>query len=180
MAYLLGIPFHETVFAGGFIGEKIILSEFVAYASPFPYPHRTGVMQMDQLTVAVLSFALCGFANLNSVAVMSGAFATVVPGRRSEIARYGLRVVLAATLSNLLSKTIEGMFLLLTWSVARWPSLPHSGRCVDKRQRVVRMLTFQGTVISGVRVGGGDRADFFDGAKGECDGRDGQFFARAG
>jgi CNT family concentrative nucleoside transporter len=114
IAYLIGVPLHEAVIAGSFIGEKIILNEFVAYASLSPFLHGTGTVQLDPRTLAILSFALCGFANLTSVAVMSGAFSAVAPGRRGEVAKYGLRVVLAGTLSNLMSAAIAGIFLLVT------------------------------------------------------------------
>jgi CNT family concentrative nucleoside transporter len=68
---------------------------------------------LDPRTIAILSFALCGFANFSSIAVLTGGFSAVASERRSEVARYGLRVVLAATLSNLMSATIAGMFLTL-------------------------------------------------------------------
>jgi CNT family concentrative nucleoside transporter len=72
-----------------------------------------GLQALDPRTIAILSFALCGFANFSSIAVLTGGFSAVAPGRRAEVARYGLRVVLAATLSNLMSATIAGMFITL-------------------------------------------------------------------
>ena len=72
-----------------------------------------GLHALDPRTLAILSFALCGFANFASIAVLTGGFSAVAPERRAEVARYGLRVVLAATLSNLMSATIAGMFLTL-------------------------------------------------------------------
>lgn len=103
--------------AGNFLGQKIILNEFVAYASLSPYLKdaasvaAAGLPMLTPRTLAILSFALCGFANFASIAVLTGGFSAVAPERRSEVARYGLRVVLAGTLSNLMSATIAGMFL---------------------------------------------------------------------
>jgi concentrative nucleoside transporter, CNT family len=119
LAYLIGVPWNEAAIAGNFLGQKIILNEFVAYASLSPYlkdaasVSAAGLQALDPRTIAILSFALCGFANFASIAVLTGGFSAVAPERRAEVARYGLRVVLAATLSNLMSATIAGMFLTL-------------------------------------------------------------------
>ncbi|WP_118178459.1 NupC/NupG family nucleoside CNT transporter [Paraburkholderia phosphatilytica] len=119
LAYLIGVPWGEAAVAGNFLGQKIILNEFVAYASLSPYLKdaasvtAAGLQALDPRTIAILSFALCGFANFSSIAVLTGGFSAVAPGRRSEVARYGLRVVLAGTLSNLMSATIAGMFISL-------------------------------------------------------------------
>jgi CNT family concentrative nucleoside transporter len=72
-----------------------------------------GLAVLDAKTLAILSFALCGFANFSSIAILTGGFATVMPDRRSEVARYGIRVVIAATLSNLMSATLAGIFLTI-------------------------------------------------------------------
>jgi concentrative nucleoside transporter, CNT family len=119
LAYLIGVPWDQAALAGNFLGQKIILNEFVAYASLSPYLKDSasvaaaGLQVLDPRTIAILSFALCGFANFASIAVLTGGFSAVAPERRAEVARYGLRVVLAATLSNLMSATIAGMFLTL-------------------------------------------------------------------
>jgi CNT family concentrative nucleoside transporter len=68
-------------------------------------------MVLDAKTIVILSFALCGFANLSSIAILAGGFGAVAPELRPQVARYGLRVVAAATLSNLASATIAGTFL---------------------------------------------------------------------
>jgi concentrative nucleoside transporter, CNT family len=119
LAYLIGVPWDQAALAGNFLGQKIILNEFVAYASLSPYLKDSasvaaaGLQVLDPRTIAILSFALCGFANFASIAVLTGGFSAVAPERRAEVARYGLRVVLAATLSNLMSATIAGMFVTL-------------------------------------------------------------------
>ena len=104
---------------GSFLGQKLILNEFVAYVHLSPYLHgaaaaaKAGLQALDPRTLAILSFALCGFANFSSIAILIGGFSVVAPERRSEVTRYGLRVVAAGTLSNLMSATIAGIFLTL-------------------------------------------------------------------
>lgn len=119
LAWLIGVPWHDASIAGNFIGEKMILNEFVAYADLSPYLKgaqavaAAGLQVLDPRTLAIVSFALCGFANFSSIAILTGGFSAVAPERRSEVARYGLRVVAAATLSNLMSAAIAGIFLTL-------------------------------------------------------------------
>jgi len=73
-----------------------------------------GLAVLDAKTLAILSFALCGFANFSSIAILTGGFSAVAPERRSEVAQFGLRVVAAGTLSNLMSATLAGIFLSFT------------------------------------------------------------------
>jgi len=117
LAWLIGVPWSEAQIAGNFLGQKMILNEFVAYVNLSPYLKDSasvasaGLQVLDAKTQAILSFALCGFANFSSIAILVGGFSAVAPERRSEVSRYGLRVVVAATLSNLMSATIAGIFL---------------------------------------------------------------------
>lgn len=119
LAWLIGVPWENAALAGNFIGQKIILNEFVAYGGLAPYLHDAATVQaagltvLDGKTIAIVSFALCGFANLASIAVLTGGFSAVAPERRSEVARYGLRALAAATLSNLMSAAIAGIFVTL-------------------------------------------------------------------
>jgi len=110
MAYIMGVSWDNAALAGGLIGQKLAINEFVAYVNFSPYLKDT-VHILDPKTIAVISFALCGFANFGSIAVVVGAFSAVAPERASEIARLGLRALLAATLSNLMSATIAGLFI---------------------------------------------------------------------
>ena len=119
LAWLIGVPWQNAQIAGSFLGQKMVLNEFVAYVRLSPYLHSAasvaaaGLQVLDQRTLAIVSFALCGFANLSSIAILVGGFSVVAPERRSEVTRYGLRVVAAGTLSNLMSATIAGIFLSL-------------------------------------------------------------------
>lgn len=119
LAYMLGVSAEHAAFAGNLIGQKLILNEFVAYVGLAPYlkdaaaVSAAGLTVIDARTLAILSFALCGFANISSIAILSGAFGAIAPNLRADVARFGLRVVAAATLSNLMSATIAGIFLSL-------------------------------------------------------------------
>jgi CNT family concentrative nucleoside transporter len=117
LAWLIGVPRNEAHIAGSFLGQKLVFNEFVAYANFSPYlkdvaaVNAAGLTPLAPRTLAILSFALCGFANFASIAILTGGFGVVAPERRSEVAKYGLRVVAAGTLSNLMSATIAGLFL---------------------------------------------------------------------
>ena len=121
LAYMLGVSSENSAFAGNLIGQKLILNEFVAYVGLAPYLQpdaqviAAGLTVLDARTQAILSFALCGFANFTSIAILAGAFSTIAPHLRGDVARFGLRVVAAATLSNLMSATIAGIFLSLSY-----------------------------------------------------------------
>lgn len=106
LAWLAGIPIEEIRQGGSLIGQKLVLNEFVAYVE------LTGVQEaMTARTRAICSVALCGFANLSSIAILLGGLGGMAPTRRREIARLGLRAVAAGTLSNLTSAAIVGMFV---------------------------------------------------------------------
>jgi len=104
IAFAVGVPWAEAVQAGGYIGQKLILNEFVAYASFAPQ-----IPELSEKTVAVVSFALCGFANVSSLGILLGGLGNLAPERRSDIARMGVRAVAAGMLASLLSAAIAGM-----------------------------------------------------------------------
>ncbi|AJI81960.1 Na+ dependent nucleosidetransporter-family protein [Yersinia enterocolitica] len=119
IAYLIGIPWSEAMVAGSFIGQKIIVNEFVAFMNFGQYlqaeelVRSAGLQVLSEHSKAIISFALCGFANLSSVAILLGGLGSMAPNRRHDIARFGLKAVAAGTLSNLMSATIAGFFLAL-------------------------------------------------------------------
>ena len=108
VAWLLGVPWNEAVTAGSFIGQKLVVNEFVAYLDFMNY--REGLSAHTQ---AIVTFALCGFANLSSIAILLGGLGGMAPSRRKDIARLGLRAVLAGSMANLMSAAIAGFFLSL-------------------------------------------------------------------
>jgi CNT family concentrative nucleoside transporter len=118
LTYLLGVPWSEAVTAGGFIGEKLILNEFVAYVDFAPYldPAQAaakGVEVLSAKTQVIVTFALCGFANISSIGILLGGLGVMAPTRRQELARLGLRAVAAGTLANLMSAALAGLFVSL-------------------------------------------------------------------
>ncbi|TKB49269.1 NupC/NupG family nucleoside CNT transporter [Ferrimonas sediminicola] len=116
LAFMIGVPWEEALVAGSFIGQKIVVNEFVAYINLAPYLSGEALVNgvaMSDRTQAILSFALCGFANLSSIAILLGGLGAMAPNRRHDLARFGLRAVLAGSLSNLMSATLAGLFLAL-------------------------------------------------------------------
>ena len=99
VAWLTGVSWREALPVGGLIGQKLVFNEFVGFG------------QLSPRAVAIASFALCGFANLSSIGILLAGHGAVAPERRAEMARLGLRAVLAGTPSNLMSATIAGMFV---------------------------------------------------------------------
>jgi CNT family concentrative nucleoside transporter len=106
LMYLLSIPWSEAQAAGSLFGEKIILNEFVAYSHLNDY-----LAGMSEKTKAIVTFSLCGFANLSSIAILLGGLGSLVPEKRELIARFGLRAVAAGSLSNLMSAALAGLLL---------------------------------------------------------------------
>ncbi|WMS86403.1 NupC/NupG family nucleoside CNT transporter [Pleionea litopenaei] len=105
VAYLMGVPWQEASTAGSLIGQKIVINEFFAFLE-FMKVSDT----FSEKTQVIVTFALCGFANFGSIAVLLGGLGSLAENRRQDIARYGLKAVFAGTLANLLSATVAGMF----------------------------------------------------------------------
>ncbi len=122
LAFLIGVPWNEALVAGSFIGQKIVVNEFVAYLNFAPYMkdiadggmvvEATGEA-MTHRTKAIISFALCGFANLSSIAILLGGLGAMAPNRRHDLAKLGIRAVIAGSLANLMSATLAGLFLAI-------------------------------------------------------------------
>lgn len=108
LMYLLGIPWEEAVTAGNLVGQKTILNEFVAYVQLAQIRDS-----LSDHTVAVVTFALCGFANLTALAIIMGGLGNLIPDRRQEVSKLGLRAVLCGTLSNLMSAALASILLSL-------------------------------------------------------------------
>ena len=106
LMFLLSIPWTEAQAAGALFGEKVILNEFVAFS------HLKDVLgAASERTYAITTFALCGFANLSSIAILLGGLGVLVPEKRDLIGQFGLKAVLAGSLSNLMSAALAGLML---------------------------------------------------------------------
>ena len=108
VAWLLGVPWADASIAGSLIGQKLILNEFVAYVA-----YSDVSASMSPISQAIVIFALCGFANLSSIAILLGGLGALAPSRRDDISRLGVRALIAATLANLMNAALAGFFLSL-------------------------------------------------------------------
>lgn len=104
--FLIGVPWHEAVEAGSFLGQKLVLNEFIAFTNFGPH-----VGEFTPKSAAIITFALTGFANFGSLGILLGGLGGIAPGRRSQIAQFGIRAVLAGTLANLMSAAIAGILV---------------------------------------------------------------------
>ncbi|GAA7243361.1 NupC/NupG family nucleoside CNT transporter [Helicobacter pylori] len=111
LAFMLGIPWSQAGIAGEIIGIKIALNEFVGYMQLLPYLGDNPPLILSEKTKAIITFALCGFANLSSVAMLIGGLGSLVPKKKDLIIRFALKAVLVGTLSNFMSATIAGLFI---------------------------------------------------------------------
>ena len=110
VAFLIGVPWEETRQVGSLLGQKFMLNEFIAYLD-FVANYQS---ELTPRTQAIVTFALCGFACLSSIAIVVGGIGILVPERRAEMSQLGLLAVVAATLANLMSATIAGLMLTLS------------------------------------------------------------------
>ncbi|KGQ44292.1 NupC/NupG family nucleoside CNT transporter [Gallibacterium anatis] len=117
LAWVIGVPWNEAEIAGAMIGEKLVLNEFVAYVDFVKYLSPESSVVLAEKTKAIITFALCGFANFSSIAILIGGLGTMAPNRRKDIARLGIKAVIAGSLSNLMSAAIAGLFIGLVGPV---------------------------------------------------------------
>ncbi|MBL4854771.1 MAG: NupC/NupG family nucleoside CNT transporter [Robiginitomaculum sp.] len=115
LMFMVGVPWAEAGISGTLFGEKLVLNEFVAY-STFIEMDKTAVLETGKNLLSdrankITTIALCGFANFSSIAIVIGGVGTLAPGRRPELAAFGLKAVLAASMANLLSAAIVGLML---------------------------------------------------------------------
>lgn len=108
IAFLLGVPWAEATQAGSLIGQKLVINEFYAYVSFVEVKES-----LSPYTQLVVTFALCGFSNLSSIAILLGGLGAIAPTRRHDIARLGLRAVIGGTLVNLMNASLAGLFFAL-------------------------------------------------------------------
>ncbi len=103
---LLNVPWNEAGVAGGLFGTKVVLNEFVAFI-------ELGKMQgtLSPMTVAIVTFALCGFANFSSIAIQMAVTGSLAPNQRPMIAKLGIKALVAGSLANLMSAALAGLLL---------------------------------------------------------------------
>ncbi|HWB40687.1 MAG TPA: NupC/NupG family nucleoside CNT transporter [Gemmatimonadales bacterium] len=106
VAFLMGVPWHDSGTIGGLLGTRMVLNEFIAYAQLGPMKEA-----LDPRSFTIASFALAGFANFSSVGIQLGGIGALAPERKHDLARLGFRAMLAGTLANFLSATIAGILL---------------------------------------------------------------------
>ena len=114
LAWVIGVPWDEAGIAGQMIGTKLAINEFVGYLEFAPYLSADAAVQLTEKTKAIVTFALCGFANFSSIAILIGGLGGMAPNRRGDIARLGIKAVIAGSLANLMSATIAGLFIGLS------------------------------------------------------------------
>lgn len=106
IAFLMGIPTQDISAAGNLLGQKVVLNEFVAYSNLSPL---IASKALSPKTIVILTYALCGFANFSSIAIQIGSIGSLAPDRRKDIAKLGMRAVLAGSLSAFMTATIAGL-----------------------------------------------------------------------
>ena len=106
IAWIMGVPWHDSGTIGSLLGTRMVLNEFIAYSQLGPLKP-----ELDPRSFTIASFALAGFANFSSVGIQLGGIGALVPERKRDLARLGIRAMLAGTLANFLSATIAGMLL---------------------------------------------------------------------
>ena len=107
-AYLMGVPFKEAASVGGLMGTKLVLNEFVAYIDLLAM-NSSGLL--SQKSIVIASFALCGFANLGSIAIQVGGIGEIAPNRKKDLAVLGVRALICGTLASYLSAAIAGILV---------------------------------------------------------------------
>jgi CNT family concentrative nucleoside transporter len=106
IAWVMGVPGHDTSTVAGLLGTRMVLNEFIAFAQLGPLKAT-----LDPVSFTIATFALCGFANVSSVGIQIGGIGALAPNRKHDLARLGFRAMLAGTLANFLSATLAGMLL---------------------------------------------------------------------
>ncbi len=113
IAWVIGIEWKDAVIAGGLIGQKVVLNEFIAYMQLAQTPVGNAVGAISEHSRLILTYALCGFANFASIAIQIGGIGSLAPERRSDLARFGMRAVLGGSIATLMTATIAGVLLQL-------------------------------------------------------------------
>jgi CNT family concentrative nucleoside transporter len=108
IAWIIGVPWQDATLVGSFIGQKVVVNEFVAYVDMAKH-----IDQLTEHSRLIATYALCGFANFSSIAIQIGGIGGLAPSRRPDLARLGLRAVLGGSLATFMTATIAGVLSLL-------------------------------------------------------------------
>jgi len=106
IAWVMGVPWHDSGTVGGLLGTRMVLNEFIAYAQLGPLK-----ASLSPVSFTIATFALCGFANIGSVGIQIGGIGALAPERKHDLARLGFKAMIAGTLANFLSATLAGILL---------------------------------------------------------------------
>ncbi len=113
IAWVIGIEWNDAVIAGGLIGQKVVLNEFIAYLQLSQTPIGDAPGAISENSRLILTYALCGFANFASIAIQIGGIGSLAPERRGDLARFGMRAVLGGSIATLMTATIAGVLIHL-------------------------------------------------------------------
>src|SRR5690606_16963223 len=108
LAWIIGVPWQDATLVGSFIGQKIVVNEFVAYVDM-----ANNIDKLTEHSRLIATYALCGFANFSSIAIQIGGIGGLAPSRRPDLARLGLKAVLGGSLATFMTATIAGVLSLI-------------------------------------------------------------------
>jgi CNT family concentrative nucleoside transporter len=106
LAWIIGVPWQDTVTVGSLIGQKVVLNEFIAYLN---LSNLIPTGALSEKAIIISTYALCGFANFSSIAIQIGGIGGIAPDRRSDLAKFGLKAVLGGSLATFMTATIAGV-----------------------------------------------------------------------
>jgi CNT family concentrative nucleoside transporter len=111
MAWMMGIPWEDCNVSGQLLGIKMVANEFVAYSQMTTWMQPNSGIALSERSTAILTYALCGFANFSSIGIQIGGIGGIAPERRGELAQLGLRAMLGGTLANFMTACVAGMMI---------------------------------------------------------------------
>jgi CNT family concentrative nucleoside transporter len=106
IAWIIGVPWQDSVSVGSLIGQKVVLNEFIAYLN---LSNLIPMGVLSEKAIIISTYALCGFANFSSIAIQIGGIGGIAPDRRSDLAKFGLKAVLGGSLATFMTATIAGV-----------------------------------------------------------------------
>ena len=109
LAWAIGIDYQDIVLSGQLLGEKTVINEFIAYLSLKGMIATEGAPLLQQRSVIILTYALCGFSNFASIGIQIGGISSLAPNQRGTLAKLGMRALLGGTIACLMTATIAGM-----------------------------------------------------------------------